>query len=86
MRSHDLSKRSITIPYLRWRRVGLTVDSRFKNNQFSQLIDEIQSRPHGTNILCAARPKSSGEEIYYTYLQTVHRASDLDSAIRLHFS
>ena len=31
--------------------LGLTVDSRFKNNQFSQLIDEIQSRPHGTNIL-----------------------------------
>lgn len=31
--------------------LGLKIDSRFKNNQFSQLIDEIQSRPHGTNIL-----------------------------------
>jgi broad specificity phosphatase PhoE len=31
--------------------LGLTVDSRFKNNQFSQLIDDIQNRPRGTNIL-----------------------------------
>lgn len=31
--------------------LGLKIDSRFKNNQFSQLIDDIQNRPHGTNIL-----------------------------------
>jgi broad specificity phosphatase PhoE len=31
--------------------LGLTVDSRFDNKQFLKLVDEIQSRPHGTNIL-----------------------------------
>jgi len=31
--------------------LSLKIDSRFKNNQFSQLIDDIQNRPHGTNIL-----------------------------------
>ncbi len=31
--------------------LGLKIDSRFKNNQFSQLIDDIQNQPHGTNIL-----------------------------------
>jgi hypothetical protein len=32
-------------------KLGLMVDSRFKNRQFSDLVDEIQSRPHGANIL-----------------------------------
>ncbi len=31
--------------------LGLTVDTRFDNKQFLKLVDEIQSRPHGTNIL-----------------------------------
>jgi hypothetical protein len=31
--------------------LGLTIDDRFKNNQFMELVDEIKSRPHGANIL-----------------------------------
>lgn len=31
--------------------LGLTVDTQFKNHQFLELADEIQSRPHGRNIL-----------------------------------
>jgi broad specificity phosphatase PhoE len=31
--------------------LGLTVDSQFNNKEFMKLVDEIQSRPHGTNIL-----------------------------------
>lgn len=31
--------------------LGLMVDSRFKNKQFLQLVDEIKSQPHGANIL-----------------------------------
>lgn len=32
-------------------KLGLIVDTRFKNRQFLELVDEIQSRPHGANIL-----------------------------------
>jgi hypothetical protein len=31
--------------------LGLAIDSRFNDNQFSELAHEIQSRPNGTNIL-----------------------------------
>jgi broad specificity phosphatase PhoE len=31
--------------------LGLTVDDKFKNRQFPELVDEIQRIPHGTNIL-----------------------------------
>jgi broad specificity phosphatase PhoE len=33
------------------RELGLTIDSRFSNQQFPALAREIQTRPHGTNIL-----------------------------------
>ncbi|MGO9303653.1 MAG: hypothetical protein ACLP3R_08095 [Candidatus Korobacteraceae bacterium] len=31
--------------------LGLTIDTRFKNQQFSELADEIRGQPHGKNIL-----------------------------------
>jgi hypothetical protein len=31
--------------------LGVTIDTRFRNKQFLELADEIESRPHGTNIL-----------------------------------
>jgi broad specificity phosphatase PhoE len=31
--------------------LGLKVDSRFKNKQFLELADEVESRPHGENVL-----------------------------------
>ncbi len=31
--------------------LGLTIDTEFKNQQFLELADKIQSLPHGTNIL-----------------------------------
>ena len=31
--------------------LDLALDTRFKNKQFLELTDEIQSRPHGTNVL-----------------------------------
>jgi broad specificity phosphatase PhoE len=31
--------------------LGLTIDTRFKNQQFLELVDEIQSLPHSTNVL-----------------------------------
>ena len=31
--------------------LGLTIDSRYANNQFQELANEIESRPHGKSIL-----------------------------------
>jgi broad specificity phosphatase PhoE len=31
--------------------LGLTIDTGFRNRQFLELVDEMQSRPHGRNIL-----------------------------------
>ncbi len=31
--------------------LGLTIDTRFKNQQISKLVEELQGEPHGTNIL-----------------------------------
>lgn len=31
--------------------LGLTIDDRFKNKQFLELVKEIKSQPHGANIL-----------------------------------
>ncbi len=33
--------------------LGLAIDSRFKNKDFQQLVDEIRSKPHGQAILIA---------------------------------
>jgi hypothetical protein len=33
--------------------LGVTIDSRFKDKQFQELADEIQSKPHGNAILIA---------------------------------
>jgi len=33
------------------RELGVTIDTRFRNKQFLELADEIERRPHGTNIL-----------------------------------
>jgi len=35
------------------RKLGLTIDDRFKNRQFVDLADEIKSWPHGENVLIA---------------------------------
>jgi len=35
--------------------LGLSIDTRFQNNKFSELAHEIQSRPHGKNILICWR-------------------------------
>jgi len=34
-------------------KLGLTIDDRFKNRQFVDLVDEIKSWPHGENVLIA---------------------------------
>jgi hypothetical protein len=31
--------------------LGVTIDTRFRNKQFMELADEVESRPHGTSIL-----------------------------------
>jgi hypothetical protein len=33
------------------RELGVAIDTRFRNKQFMELADEIESRPHGTSIL-----------------------------------
>ena len=35
--------------------LGLSIDTRFQNTEFSELAHEIQSRPHGKNILICWR-------------------------------
>jgi hypothetical protein len=66
------------VPYARL----ISVRGRLATAVPTVTIDQrvLISRDLGVHAL-----KSCGQEIYYTCLQIVHRASDLDRAIRLHF-